>query len=304
MSTPRKEAAPEFTLSFLQPDRIHQSMAIVQRYVRLRAGNEGPRPGFWEAIRELQHKDLPAKRRGTIPQIIWFEGGHDVFAAALSMLTGGIDSDMAVGTSSYRTSERPDLEMAARRTLHRFANQFPQTYDTFTEMIAFLVLARERKYSGGTVSSRIGLIWLAPEISWSEDTWLENIVHEYVHNCLFLEDMVTNIFVAGCDRLEREDALAFSAIRQIKRGYDKSYHSAFVSFSLIELYLALRKDQDAASFINPLILCLEDLINARRFATAHGLELLVELAERVLPLHRMFTERQWHQINWRPSQLQ
>jgi hypothetical protein len=35
--------------------------------------------------------------------------------------------------------------------------------------------------------------------------------------------------------------LAFSAIRQIKRGYDKSYHSAFVSFSLIELYLKLPK---------------------------------------------------------------
>jgi len=215
------------------------------------------------------------------------------------MLTGGID--MAVGTTSYGTSERPGLEMAARRTLHRFANQFPKTYDTFREIITFLVLARKRKYSGGTVSSRIGLIWLAPEISWNEDTWLENIVHEYVHNCLFLEDMVTNIFVAGCDRLEREDALAFSAIRQIKRGYDKSYHSAFVSFSLIELYLTLRKDKDAASFINPLILCLQDLIKARRFATAHGLELLAELAERVLPLFRMFAERRGQEITWRPT---
>ena len=291
MSVPalRKGGAPEFTLSFLQPDRVHRCMAAVQDYARSHAGIEAPKPGFWEAIRALQHRDIPAERQDTTPGIVWFEGPHDALAPALSMLMGGVDAASEAG--AYGTSERPSLETAARRTLRQFSGQFPRTYDTFREVIAFLVLARQPGYSGGTVSSRIGLIWLAPEISWSADAWLENIVHEYVHNCLFLEDMVAGIFVAGCDRLEREDALAISAIRHVKRGYDKSYHSAFVSYAIIELYLALRKDEAAASFIDPLILCLDDLIRARRFATAHGVELLVELAERVLPLHREFARR-------------
>jgi hypothetical protein len=106
-----------------------------------------------------------------------------------------------------------------------------------------------------------------------------------VHNALFIEDMVHGVLIAGSDRLAQLDAQAKSAIRQVKRGYDKSYHSAFVSFTIVEMYRALGRPDLADSFVAPLVVCLGDLVAQRRFATPHGQELLIELVNAAVPVY-------------------
>jgi hypothetical protein len=85
-------------------------------------------------------------------------------------------------------------------------------------------------------------------------------------------------------RLEQDDAKALSAIRRERRGYDKSYHSAFVAYGVATFYSALGDTNKAVAFIPSLLLCLEDLAAKERFLTAHGKELLRGLIREVLSL--------------------
>jgi hypothetical protein len=182
----------------------------------------------------------------------------------------------------YDRSARPVLEERFFLAIALFEQRFPDTFALFKTLIRYVVFAGRVGYSGGTVSNRIGLIWLAPTPDWSVELWLENLVHEFVHNALFLEDMVHGVLVAGGDRLEASDALAMSAIRQERRGYDKSYHSAFVSLAIIELYEGLNRFDLAEPFLSPLIVCLGDVVRLRRFATPNGQDLLASAAKAVL----------------------
>ena len=300
----------EFSLSFLAPARIHASMREVGQFVselqrRGRVGGAspddarsmfqpsttsdagmgsecgGPECGgsaFWNALRQIQSADLPPRRPHV--QLRWYEGGGDRFATALGTLMGGSGAEREA--EAYPLGERDTIARAFEAAMATFAEWLPETFASFVAMTGFVILARRAGYSGGTVSNRIGLIWLAPEADWTIEHWVENLVHEFVHNALFLEDMVHGVLVAGADRLEQPDALAISAIRQVRRGYDKAYHSGFVSVTLVEFYERLGMSQRGRPFVSPLLVCVEDLVRQRAFATPHGCALLDELAATTL----------------------
>lgn len=272
----------EFSLSFLQPERIERSLTIICDY----AGK--PDGSFWSAISTLQHADLNAISSEDNILEVWYEGPTDKFAGALGSLMGDVNAREVA--TPYAASIRSSIQLAFRRTLNTFSQRFPATSAIFHKVIHHVVFARRKGYTGGTVSNRIGLIWLSPESEWTEELWLENVLHEFVHNALFVEDMVHRLLVAGGDRLEQPDALTTSAIRQVKRGYDKAYHSAFVSFTLVEMYHAFGQSNLAKPFLAPLIVCLDDLVAQRHFATPRGQELLLELAETVLPIYQQDNE--------------
>jgi hypothetical protein len=218
----------EFSLSFLQLDHIEQSLTRVCDYVGSPGGS------FWLAISALQHTDLCAVSGDGKLSPVWYEGHTDPFADVLGDLMGGVNArDVA---TPYAASARAPLQAALCRTLNTLSQVFPATSASLHKVIRHVIFAGREGYTGGTVSNRIGLIWLAPKPEWTDYTWLENLVHEFVHNAIFVEDMVYRLLVAGGDRLEQPDALAISAIRQTKRGYDKAYHSAFVSYTLAEMY--------------------------------------------------------------------
>ena len=275
---------PDFSLSFLQPEHIEQSLAIICNY----AGK--PDGDFWSAISTLQHTSFKAASAGCEVSPVWYEGPADPIADTLSSLMGGVKSRKVA--MSYAASTREPIELAFRKTLETLSLKFPATSTSFHKVIRHLVFARRDGHAGGSVSHHIGLIWLAPEPEWTEELWLEKVIHEFVHNAIFIEDMVHRVLVAGADRLGQPDAQVTSAIRQVKRGYDKAYHSALVSFTLVEMYLALGRPNLAKPFLAPLVICLDDLVDQRQFATQHGQGILLELAKAVLPIYQQSSKPQ------------
>ena len=255
-------------------------MQAVRDYAGLLGGS---RLSFWDAMRALQYADLPPRKEAV--SVIWFDGAGHPFESAMDSLMGGVVS--AHEARSYPPAERNRYTADFARALALFENRFPELYGSFRALIGWIVFARRDGYSGGTVSDRIGLIWLAPELEWTVESWLENLIHEFVHNALFLEDMVHGVLAAGGKRLEEPDALAISSIRQVKRGYDKAYHSGFVSLTLIEMYEQLALPERARPFLAALVVCVEDLIKQRAFATVNGRDLLVELARESLQRWRL-----------------
>lgn len=108
----------------------------------------------------------------------------------------------------------------------------PQLHSLICALIATVACYRIPDTEGGSVSSCIGLIYLSPNPVWSSEFCGELLVHEFIHNSLFLEDMVRGVF-PDYDLFDDEDALVTSTLRQTKRPFDKSYHSACVAVGLM-----------------------------------------------------------------------
>ena len=149
-------------------------------------------------------------------------------------------------------------------------------------LIGSIAFAKREHFGGGSISSAIGTIWLAPSSEWTPIDYAENVVHEYVHQCLFLDEMVNTIFSRPAPRMAEPDALVSSAILRQKRGYDRSYHSAFVAFVLAQFYWWLGERETAMGYMPSMLATTRELADKRAFVTDHGYELLVELAREAL----------------------
>ena len=100
--------------------------------------------------------------------------------------------------------------------------------------------------------------------------------------------MVNTVMPFTAVRMEEEDGLITSSIRQVKRGYDKSYHAAFVAYGLICFYVKIEQNKKALTFLNPLLISLDELIRNQNFLSERGIFLLDELCENVLEKKDMF----------------
>ena len=60
--------------------------------------------------------------------------------------------------------------------------------------------------------------------------------HEFIHNSLFLDDLVNSIF-PDTKVITTEDALVTSTIPKIKRPLDRSFHSAGVAIGLMHFII-------------------------------------------------------------------
>jgi hypothetical protein len=102
-------------------------------------------------------------------------------------------------------------------------------------LIATVACYRIPGTEGGSVSSCIGLIYLNPSPDWSREFCGEMLVHEFVHNAVFLEDMVRGVF-PDYALFGDKGAFAISTLRRTKRPFDKAYHSACVAVGLLYFY--------------------------------------------------------------------
>ena len=75
-------------------------------------------------------------------------------------------------------------------------------------LIGAFHLARGPRSGGGGVSDVLGVIWLSPEDDWDNVHYAELIVHEYVHQCLFLDDMVYELHLQDICRCFRASEMS------------------------------------------------------------------------------------------------
>jgi len=144
--------------------------------------------------------------------------------------------------------------------------------------IGEIFLAQESGSEGGTMSSAVGLIWLNPRIEWGASKTGENIVHEWIHNMLFLADMVDPIFAVDYIGLSADSALATSAILHRKRPFDRCYHSAAVAAGLVFFHTISGDQEKADALIEPTVRTVRELQGKPDLMTQSGSDLLNEVA--------------------------
>jgi hypothetical protein len=144
--------------------------------------------------------------------------------------------------------------------------------------IGEIFLAQEGGSEGGTMSSAVGLIWLNPRVEWGPRRTGENIVHEWIHNMLFLADMVSPLFAVDYVGLSAESAHATSAILHRKRPFDRCYHSAAVAAGLIFFHTISGDPQKADALIEPTIKTVRELQDKPELMTPSGADLMQDVA--------------------------
>lgn len=178
----------------------------------------------------------------------------------------------------YKEAQAAAMLMQLDHGLRFFKHVAPNTYDEFGKTIVMICLARLARQKSGSTSNRIGLIWLCPERKWTTAAFAEHIVHEFVHNCLFLHEMAYGVFSHDVTRMSCSDAMTKSAIRQQRRRFDLAFHSALVAYTLARFYILLGERHRATRFIAPLMDCLVDLANRDFLLTEWGRALFKNLA--------------------------
>jgi len=175
---------------------------------------------------------------------------------------------------------------AAREILK---NLNPNLHDLITMCVGSVACYHITCRDGGTVSCCIGLIWLSPGRYWQPEFYAELLVHEFVHNSVFLDDMVNGI-MPNIHLLNREDALVTSVIRKTRRGYDKSYHSVCVGAALIYFHHLLGNEAEVESFIPPVQRTLRELEERDFEFRSKGEDILTDNGRKILREIKQFVE--------------
>jgi hypothetical protein len=255
-------------LSFLQPDHITANVEACRKFACLPTGS----PAFLvvEALLRFPNACFESPTRH---QRVTERNLSDLRLTLTGLMGGEFPKSFAF--IDQATFER-QRSMALAAEL-RWSKLFPADYAAYDDLVGRVVYAYRDGYSGGSVSNAIGWIWLSPESDWDEDEFFEDLVHEYVHNVLFLEEMVHTLFALSAAEMAEPENRVVSAIRRIPRYFDQAYHAAAVALVLSELALKTGRTSAARLYIDGLLPSLDALRTKQNVMSAHGNTLLREM---------------------------
>lgn len=256
----------------VSPRQVAGNLDAVRRFVSARDGVG--HISFARAIRALQSPEVtlePARRR---PRLVW--NGYDV-AGVSSVLRDLMAVETLDPGCAYTSKERRCSLPGVRDGLRWLRHSFPATFPVLCKAVPFVLLAKKDAHAGGSASNRIGFVWLAASPSWTGHSCGEHLYHEYIHQCLFLEDMVNTLFDRGKDGMCDQQNQAPSAIRGEYRRYDQAFHSAFVAAGIIECRSRMLDHDGARTFFPRLWRCLDELVGKRHALTDNGARQLDQL---------------------------
>jgi hypothetical protein len=138
------------------------------------------------------------------------------------------------------------------------------------------------KIGGASFADLMGVVLLSAPKWWSVVNYADSILHEGVHQSLFLVEMVCGLFTRPHPEMERDEStFVLSSIKRIRRPYSLSFHAAAVSYTLVGLYSWLGQTDEAEMLRNNLIPTLEELVRLDHMLNATGREILDEMTRGV-----------------------
>lgn len=264
-------------MRFLNSQRVLSNVRIATAHLR---GSPAPaeelKQSFIAALNRAQSMNLRA-----ITNNFYLEFENPELVRTLVDRTVFSVEETSNNAHLFSVSERQSVETLVEAAKRLLQMKGPELYNLMTQVIGTIAAYRIPQRDGGSVSCCIGLIWLSPGPEWTIEYCAEMLVHEFIHNSVFLEDMVRGIMPTPA-LLEHEDALAISAIRQTRRPYDKAFHSACVAAGLMYFYHLIGKDVEANRYLIPLRQTIFDLTDRYNLLSSKGSQLLTENGRQLL----------------------
>jgi len=268
-------------LSFMNPNAIRRNMAIVATYA-----DQTRNLTTFEALQSLQHfPDVAFDTHDRHQRVI-----DSQVPALKELLTGIMGGEFPPSFSVVSQATCQSYIHTALAAEQHWRQQFPIDFDCYMELVRYVVYAYRDTYSGGSVSNAIGWIWLSPQADWTTEKYSENLIHEYTHNVLFLEEMVNTLFSVSASVMAEPKNCVVSAIRRVPRYFDQSYHAAAVAIVLAEFAIHEHRLKDAKRLVHGLLASLDAMKDKRTLMSDHGYTLLQEMISRGLDLYALVSE--------------
>lgn len=189
--------------------------------------------GIHKALAQLLELPVPATGRAVT---VVFPAGREPDLSLVRILLGStkLSDVVAVGPRQV-----PWVLEQCREALALLGTRAPDLAAGFTELVAALVILVRPRTAGGSSSGALGTVWLSPRSAWPIATWIEIMVHEFVHQSLYLDELVHGLFALPASALDAEPNRVVSAVRKVPRSYDLSFHAAYVAYVQRRLYARL-----------------------------------------------------------------
>jgi hypothetical protein len=226
---------------------------------------------FIEALNFLQRSSIPCDPEAVI---ISFENPEllDVMAREAVVETASLSDG-----HRFPPDEQTRIAGAIRDAFHYIRAVDPELHDLIVSVTGTIACIK-RPGSSGSLSSLIGLVWLNPTEQWTIVDYAENIVHEFVHTSIFIEDLVWGVFTKP-HFYTPPDSLVTSAILKYPRGFNISFHSVYVAVGLTIFLRGAHQDERAAEVAAGLAATVPQLRRIQdQHLTSHGKQRFAAIA--------------------------
>ncbi|TYR78276.1 hypothetical protein FZC66_20000 [Priestia megaterium] len=109
-----------------------------------------------------------------------------------------------------------------------------------------------------------------PQPKWTVIDYAEAIYHEFIHQSIFVDDMVNCMF-PDPNACAEDDALVTSTILKRKRPLDRSFHAAGVSIGIMHLYYLLNDKIKSKQFFEDLSVTLGEISQKTQYLGEQGI---------------------------------
>ncbi|MDG0790806.1 HEXXH motif-containing putative peptide modification protein [Cohnella ginsengisoli] len=260
--------------SFLNGDHI---LSNIDRFIEISQGSPSGEASstrkerLFASLNALQHSNIPFRNEAILIDF----NNHDLLEHLIR--DGMLDREDTVSNAHvFEEEDRRIIGDNIAKALSLLQMLQPELHHVMNELIGTIVCFRKPGYGGGSVSSLIGAIWFNPLAKWSVIDYAEALYHEFIHNSLFLDDMVDSVF-PDTAIIATEEALVTSTILKIKRPLDRSFHSAAVAIGLMHFYHLLSDYDKISSFKEPLALTISEMNGKLKYLGEQGRIILNEM---------------------------
>lgn len=256
---------------------INRSRQLLVSHVGIDADDAHQRTGYFAALNRVQKHRFPFDPASGGYLLVFAAPDADTEATMRHFL----DVDGLTEDHLYVAAERERIAagmLEGSRILRQLAAPYAQVV---SELTGAFVFARMRGAGGGSQGDVLGAIWLSPPTAWDGVDFAEAILHETVHQALFLDQLVEPTYTATFAAMRAEGALVTSAIRKTARPYDLAFHAAGVAATLAEFYASSglpRAPEKVRSLLDGLGLTLPGLRRRSDLLTDRGRVLLDDMA--------------------------
>jgi hypothetical protein len=146
-----------------------------------------------------------------------------------------------------------------------------------------LLAATDRPaYGGASLGDLPGVVWIRPDPTWGPEHMAECLLHETVHQAVFLYDLAYNLLEDAAFDTEYRVPSAVRAIypsgEQLLRPFWATFHAALVAAALASFLDAIKQPARAASFRSALRVSIPWLISDQAPVSSAGRSLLIAAA--------------------------
>jgi HEXXH motif-containing protein len=152
--------------------------------------------------------------------------------------------------------------------------------ESVTRLVGCVFVAPVKALHSVSSGRCLGAIALNPKSSWSTLDYASTLLHEAVHQALYLSNIADRLYSRAISELAKGDAPVTSPIRRVRRPYNLALHAACVLVELLYLYQwADRPIPPDEGSLELLGVCVEELQARRNNLTEQGYTVLCELRE-------------------------